>query len=120
MGGGAGGGEEGAQAREGFAEGDEEEEGEHGVGDLGEVVAGQPGKQAVEDLGCFIPRGRGEGGKRRYVRFPEPIPDAGIVEEVVQDGEEGGGGGVTCQGNQTKIIRMIPLYPLAFPITGKT
>lgn len=53
VGGGAEGGEEGAQAREGFAEGDEEE-GEHGLGDLEEVVAGQPGKQAVDEFGRFM------------------------------------------------------------------
>ena len=54
VGGGAEGGEEGAQAREGFAEGYEEEEGEHGVGDLEEVVAGQLGKQAVQVLGILF------------------------------------------------------------------
>ena len=35
----------------------------------------------------------------RYVRFPESVPEAGVVEEVVEDGEEGGGGGMTCRGN---------------------
>ncbi len=49
-------------------------------------------------------RGRGEEGeKRRCVRFPEPIPDASVVEEVVEDGEEGGGGGVTCRERKERL-----------------